>query len=119
MIMELQKNSGAMTAQLKAIADQLEKMERRQAETEGKVEGKMETLTVSIRDVETKITVVSRVGYVVTSLAIILVGVVWSASQDTVKDIAKTAINSTIASAAKSEERSTRSPTDPATQPSK
>ncbi|MBA1222617.1 hypothetical protein G7017_17235 [Pseudomonas fulva] len=97
--MELQKSSGSIETQIKTLCEHLTKIEDRHEKMMDKFESKIDGLDGSVRSVRTGIKVLAQVSTVLFSLALLAGGVLWTLSQDAVKDIAKTAINSTIAKA--------------------
>lgn len=97
-IMELQKSCGALSAQLTALSGQIDRMERNASDGANRFDDKLDGLADSIRTVENKIQIVSKVGGILFGVFIVVAGVAWTVTQDAFKDIAKTAINSTIAS---------------------
>lgn len=99
--MELQKSCGALTAQINSLSGQIDRMEKNGTDNTNKFDDKIDGLATSIRGVESKLTIVSKVGGILFLLGVAAAGIVWTVTQDAFKDIAKTAINSTIVSNAK------------------
>lgn len=100
-IMELQKSCGVLTAQISAMSGQLDRLEKSGTDSINKFDDKIDDLKTSVRSVESKLTIVSKVGAILFVLGVAAAGVIWTVTQDAFKDIAKTAINSTIASNSK------------------
>lgn len=100
-IMELQKNCGALTAQISSLSGQIDRMEKSGTDSANKFDDKIDDLTTSVRGVESKLTIVSKVGGILFLLGVAAAGVIWTVTQDAFKDIAKTAINSTIVNTSK------------------
>lgn len=98
MIMELQRSSGAIETQLKALGAQLEKIEQRHSKADEKTDLKIDKLDDSLRGVQNKISVLSKLAVILFAAAVLVGGVAWTVTQDAFKDITKTAINSALAS---------------------
>ncbi|WP_198919739.1 hypothetical protein ACCM60_03940 [Pseudomonas chlororaphis subsp. aureofaciens] len=101
MIMELQKSSGAIETQLKALRDQLNKIEDRHSKADEKTDSKIDKLDDSLRGVQNKISVLSKVAVILFAAAVMVGGVAWTVTQDAFKDITKSAINSALAGSVK------------------
>ncbi len=98
MIMELQKSSGAIETQLKALGAQLEKIEQRHSKADEKTDLKIDKLDDSLRGVQNKISVLSKLSVILFAAAVLVGGVAWTVTQDAFKEITKTAINSALVS---------------------
>lgn len=99
--MELQKSSGAIETQLKALREQLNKIEDRHSKADEKTDSKIDKLDDSLRGVQNKISVLSKVSVILFAAAVMVGGVAWTVTQDAFKDITKSAINSALASTIK------------------
>jgi hypothetical protein len=162
-VMDLQRSTGAISAQLIALVEQAEKAEKRYAdlaekaerrhaelaekaekrhaelaekaekrhseqagrsdsrhgELQDRIDIKLDGLGESVRCVENKISVATKVTYVLFAIAVVVIGVIWTATQDMVKEIVKSGVSSTISSSAKSEPKDSPSSTTIAAAPKK
>ncbi|MNM71063.1 hypothetical protein D3C81_827160 [compost metagenome] len=97
-IMELQKSCGALTAKLDSLSGQIDRMEQTIKSDANRFDDKLDDVDQSVRDVETRIKIGTKVAYILFAMLVAVVGVGWTLTQDAFKDVTKTAINSALLS---------------------
>lgn len=100
--MELQKSCGSLTAKLESLSGQIDRMELGIKEDSNRFDDKLDGVVQSVRDVDTRIRIGTKVAYILFAILVSVVGIGWTLTQDAFKDVTKTAINSAFLSKAAS-----------------